>query len=615
MLIRILSLLIFSFITITFADSAVQTDWSGGSGVWGPVIDWGNEFYQSSDEIDWSYNPGSLLILQCIQEFTVDTDFDKAASVYSADIDGDGDMDILGAASWVFQGDDDITWWENVDGSGLSWVENTIDGNFDGAIAVYSEDIDGDGDMDVIGAGCYANQIVWWENVDGLGTSWIKHTVDSNFVTAYFVYSEDIDGDGDMDILGAAEYPDEITWWENLNGSGTSWTEHNIASDFLGAQSVYSADIDGDGDMDVLGAAWIVNDITWWENMDGSGTSWTEHNIAGGFLGAQSAYSEDIDGDGDMDVLGASPYLDEFTWWENVDGSGTTWTEHNIAEGFDAAYSVYSEDMDGDGDMDVLGAAFNSSDIVWWENIDGTGTSWAEHFVDTNFNAARSVYAEDIDGDGNMDVLGAASAGNDISWWRLSGYPSVASLLSSILDTQGDYPDWDYIDWNSQTPSGTSISFNIRASNNPGVMGPWSGDLTSPCSLEGIIDDGDKYVQYKVILETLNPDSTPTLNDVTISWNPLGIEETAEPIPQGTEMLPIAPNPSSTPAVRFGLSETASVKISIFDLSGRLISEIPGNNYTKGYHDVMIVDLSPGIYFCRMISGDFTAMRRFVVIE
>ena len=146
-------------------------------------------------------------------------------------------------------------------------------------------------------------------------------------------------------------------------------------------------------------------------------------------------------------------------------------------------------------------------------------------------------------------------------------------------------------------------------------MGTWSDTLTAPCSLDGILNDYDSYFQYKILLETVNPDTTPSLYDITLSWDPLGIGETAEPGPPGTELLPFSPNPTSAPYVRFGLPEPASVGISIFDLSGRLVSNIRGDEYSPGFHDVLLEDLSPGIYFCRMTSGDFTATQRFVVIE
>ena len=178
-------------------------------------------------------------------------------------------------------------------------------------------------------------------------------------------------------------------------------------------------------------------------------------------------------------------------------------------------------------------------------------------------------------------------------------------------------PDWGAIDWSASTPSGTSVSFLVRASDDYSNMGVWSDTLTIPCSLDGILNDYDSYFQYKVLLETVNPETTtPSLYDITISWDPLGIEDTGLPIPSIIAMLPITPNPvTGSPVIRFGLPESASIDISIFDLSGRLVSEIRGDEYSPGYHDVLLGDFSPGIYFCRMISGDFTATQSFMVIK
>jgi len=603
--VRILPFLISCIITITFADSAVQTDWSGGPGLWGPVVDWGNEFYLDTD-IGYYTNPSELVLLRL--EHTVDGDFIGACSVFSADVNGDGYMDVLGAAYFA----KDITWWENVNGSGTSWTKHTVDGDFFGTWSVYSADVNGDGYMDVLGAAFFADDITWWENVDGSGTSWTEHTVDGDFDGAYSVFSADVNGDGYMDVLGAAYTADDITWWENVDGSGTSWTEHTVDGDFAKAYSVFSADVNGDGYMDVLGAAWHADDITWWENVDGSGTSWKEHTVDGDFDSALSVYSADVNGDGYMDVLGAAYSADDITWWENVDGSGTSWTEHTVDGDFDSARSVYSADVNGDGYMDVLGAASSADYITWWENVDGSGTSWTEHTVDWDFDGARSVYSADVNGDGYMDVLGAAFLGDDITWWDLTEYLPDGWLESSILDTQMD-PEWDYFEWNSQTPPGTSVSFQIRASDDHTSMGAWSDTLLIPCLLQGILADGDQYVQYRVILETSDPDTTPVLFDLMLTWDPMGISGGEDPAVLA--LLPFSPNPSSLSAVRFSLPEPASVGISIFDLSGRAICVIHEDEYSPGYHDVLLGELSPGVYFCRIISGDFAATQRFVVIE
>jgi len=70
---------------------------------------------------------------------------------------------------------------------------------------------------------------------------------------ANFVYTADVDGDGDMDVLSSSMDDDKIAWYEN-DGS-ESFTEHAISYAADGAYSVYAADVDGDGDMDVLSAS------------------------------------------------------------------------------------------------------------------------------------------------------------------------------------------------------------------------------------------------------------------------------------------------------------------------------------------------------------------------
>ncbi len=337
-----------------------------------------------------------------------------ANDVYAADIDGDGDMDVLGTA----HDSDRITWWENETGDGALWIEHDVVLNYDKPSTVRAADIDGDGDMDVLGASSGADDINWWKNAAGDGTVWIEHTVDSFFPNPESVDAADVDGDGDIDVLGAATGSNSITWWENSAGNGTVWIQRTVDDDFSSAISVYAADVDGDGDMDVLGAACGADDITWWDNTAGDGTVWIEHTIDNQFENARSVYAEDVDGDGDMDVLGAAFGDDDITWWENTAGDGTVWIEHTVDGDFDSANCVYAADVDGDGDMDVLGAASGASDITWWENTVGDGTAWVEHTVDDDFDFARSVFAADLDGDEDIDILGASLFDNEITWWE-----------------------------------------------------------------------------------------------------------------------------------------------------------------------------------------------------
>ena len=68
-----------------------------------------------------------------------------------------------------------------------------------------------------------------------------------------------------------------------------------------------------------------------------------------------------------MDVLSASSFDDKITWYEN--NGSESFTAHTITTSADMAYSVYAVDMNGDGDMDVLSASAVDDKIAWYENM------------------------------------------------------------------------------------------------------------------------------------------------------------------------------------------------------------------------------------------------------
>jgi uncharacterized repeat protein (TIGR01451 family) len=338
----------------------------------------------------------------------------------AADVDGDGDLDLLAAA----YGGDAVAWWEN-DGTpaGSGWTEYTVDASFDGARDVTGADIDGDGDLDLFAAAEVADDIAWWENTAGDGSTWIKTAIDETFDGASSVAAADVDGDGDLDLLAAAEVADDIAWWENTAGDGSTWTKTIIDGSFDRASSIAAADVDGDGDLDLLGAAFGAGEIAWWES-DGTPADggWAKHTIDNSFAGASRVAAADVDGDGDLDLLGAAYSANDIAWWENTASDGSAWTRRIVAGSFTQANSVAAADLDGDGDLDLLGAAFGAGEIAWWEN-DGTPADggWTKHTVTTAFNGARDVAATDMDGDGDLDLLGAASLDNAITWWENRG--------------------------------------------------------------------------------------------------------------------------------------------------------------------------------------------------
>jgi len=166
----------------------------------------------------------------------------------------------------------------------------------------------------------------------------------------------------------------------------------------------------------------------------GTHLGWTEHEITSPPDGARSVYSADVDGDGDMDIVAASdhdPYNNEdgrVAWYEN-DGGGN-FTEHVITTGSNPRF-VHAKDVDGDGDMDVISGSQSNGMIVWHEN-DGS-ESFTTHLIGTAYNP-QSIYAVDLNSDGDMDVL-VANYWEKVVWYENDGSESFTEhhLIITIL--------------------------------------------------------------------------------------------------------------------------------------------------------------------------------------
>ncbi len=370
-----------------------------------------------------------------ITAHTISDSAHEARSIFAADVDGDGDMDVL-------SGHYNIAWYEN-DGS-ESFTPHTI--STSAASSVYAIDLDDDGDMDVVGSS--AGSVGWYEN-DGSG-SFATHKICNHYYHREFrsVYALDVDGDGDMDVVTASYSPnDKIMWYEN---DGSQYFNHHIIADsVIGARSVSAADIDGDGDMDVLSGH---NNIAWYE-YDGL-ESFNTHTVA--TSGVSSVYAVDVDGDGDIDVVGSS--AGSVGWYEN-DGFESFTTRTVSTSG---ASSVYAVDLDGDGDMDVLGSSAGS--VSWYEN--GGSENFTTHIITTAADDAQSVYTADVDGDGDLDVLSAALGDSKISWYEIN-YSPVANDTAITSSEDRDYTGM----LSASDSDGDALTYSI-------IIGPANGRAT-----------------------------------------------------------------------------------------------------------------------------------------
>ena len=302
-----------------------------------------------------------------------------------------------------------------------------IDSNSLGARFVSSGDLDGDGDLDVVAASEEDDTIAWFENLgDGVfGQRQLLVSGDPAFQEPYCVTVVDIDGDGINDILASAYRTHHVFWLRNLGGGVFAVNPLSVASEWgelAGVKGIHAADLDNDGDADVMTSAETLGDIMWYRNDAEAGFAAGVQLAA--LDGANSVFSADLDGDSDEDVVAGS-YWDGLYWFENLDGQGAFSPGRLIYtnSGFEW---VYISDMDGDGDNDVVTASRGDNQVSWFENLDGQGTSFQRHFI-ASISWAGGVHAADIDSDLDIDVISSNYGDGVVSWHENLGSGSFAS--------------------------------------------------------------------------------------------------------------------------------------------------------------------------------------------
>ncbi|MCA9172852.1 MAG: VCBS repeat-containing protein, partial [Planctomycetales bacterium] len=147
-----------------------------------------------------------------------------------------------------------------------------------------------------------------------------------------------------------------------------------------------------------------------------------------GFFGfAQAVVVADLDEDGDLDVIGGSQAAG-IAWWENetIHRSAAFGAGLEVASLGQAARAIVA-DVDGDGDLDVV--ATGTSTLLWAENL-GAGLGWTVRTLTTTLVIARGVAAGDIDADGDLDIVVTSALSGEVLWFENDGSPTDGGWLS-----------------------------------------------------------------------------------------------------------------------------------------------------------------------------------------
>jgi len=240
--------------------------------------------------------------------------------------------------------------------------------------------------------------VFWYEN-----PGWERHTLSTTRRMGIGADLADIDGDGTIDlVVGQAWDGTDVYWYDQPTDPRRPWTEHLITGDYSLYHDVQVADVDDDGEPEVVGLSQNEETIFYYDVPDDPTRSpWPddhEHVVTDSVRGSGIAVL-DVDGDGRSELVSGTDV------YHRADPDGWKWDREQIVAGWDDV-RIATADVDGDGETELILAEGDSpvhgthmGRLAWVDPPD-----WKVHLLHDDLFCPHSLQVGDLTGDGRPDI-------------------------------------------------------------------------------------------------------------------------------------------------------------------------------------------------------------------
>lgn len=372
---------------------------------------------------------------QVFNKHYIERNFQGIHKIKVFDLDQDGDLDIIGGSEHTpYATSRGIAWWRNEGGYPIKWSKFQISTTFLHVMSVDVGCIDNDTFPDIITSSWENGKISWFKNSGDPTAYWREQIVVSGWTNPHDAVLSDLNKDGKTEIIGVSAGNNRISIFYNQSDSLPVWDEHVLVNNFISAKSVSVADLNNDTYLDIIGCADVADDIIWWNN---NGGSWNASYVTNNFDGSDYTCVIDMNYDGQLDIIGTGWEGNTIAIWicENIQTN--SWRKTLVTNNLSIATIGIGNDIDRDGDMDIIAISKIPGKLVIYYN---DSFSFTETELNPHLNGAAALQVIDIDKDGDDDIIVGAGVSGDLLLYENATITGVPEMVNNEMSLK-TYPN------------------------------------------------------------------------------------------------------------------------------------------------------------------------------